>query len=368
MTKYSFLDMKRLTAPYATELKEACSAVIDSGRFLNGSQTRALEDELCAMHGVEHCVAVSNGLDALRLILRGWVLTGKLHEGDEVLVAANTYVASVLAITDSGLTPVLVEPEPITMNMDPQAAEAAVTPRTRVIMEVHLYGTPTRHAPLAELARRHGLLIMEDNAQAIGAAIGGQMTGTLGDAAAFSFYPTKNVGALGDAGAVLTPHADLADAVRALANYGSDTRYHNIYQGFNCRMDEIQAAMLRVKLRHLEAETRRRQQAALVYSDKITDPLVQTPATLPECRQVWHQYVVRTPHREELRRYLEERGVQTDIHYATPPHRQPCYADRWEGLQLPFTELLADEVMSLPIATVSPGQAAEIARIINTFK
>lgn len=368
MTKYPFLDMKRLTAPYATELKEACSAVIDSGRFLHGPQTRAFEDEICAMHSVEHCVAVSNGLDALRLILRGWVLTGRLCPGDEVLVAANTYVASVLAITDAGLTPVLVEPESLTMNMDPQAAEAAITSRTRAIMEVHLYGTPCRHIQLAELARRHGLLIMEDNAQAIGAAIGGQMTGTLGDAAAFSFYPTKNVGALGDAGAVLTPHADLADAVRALANYGSDTRYHNIYQGFNCRMDEIQAAMLRVKLRHLDAETRRRQQVARVYSEKISNPEVKTPAMLPECRQVWHQYVVRTPRREELRRFLEERGVQTDIHYATPPHRQPCYAGQLSDLHLPLTERLAEEVVSLPIATVSPEQAAEIAKIINTFK
>lgn len=365
--KYPFLDLKRLNAPLARDEKEACARVIDSGRFLHGPETSAFEAEMSAIHGGRECVAVSNGLDALRLILKGWCLLRRLAPGDEVIVSANTYIASVLAITDAGLAPVLVEPDPVTMNLDPQQIEAALTRKTKAIMEVHLYGTPARHAEIAEIARRHGLLIVEDNAQSIGAAEHGVPTGAMGDAAAFSFYPTKNVGALGDAGAVLTADRELAAAVRALANYGSDRRYHNIYQGYNCRMDEMQAALLRVRLAHLEQDKLRRKRAALSYGRAIVNPLIIKPAIIPEMDQVWHQYVVRCPQRDLLRSYLEENGVQTDIHYAVPPHLQPCYADLPHG-PLPFTEQLASEVLSLPIAHVSEQEAAAIADIINSFK
>ena len=366
MAKYPFLDMKALTAPYAGELKEACARVVDSGWFLHGPETLEFEKELATFVGRKHCVAVSNGLDALRLILKAWVELGLMAPGDEVIVPANTYVASVLAITDAGLIPVLVEPETSTYNLDPQRIEEAISPRTRAIMEVHLYGTPARHSQISEIAERHGLLIIEDNAQAIGASENGLRTGGMGDAAAFSFYPTKNIGALGDAGAVTTDNEDVAATVRALANYGSDRRYHNIYRGYNCRMDEIQAAMLRVKLRHIEAETRRRQLAALTYDEAITHPDIVKPQIISNMEQVWHQYVIRTSHRDELRKYLDDNGVQTDIHYATPPHMQPCYASLQHG-PLPLTEELAGQVVSLPIATANPEQVREIADIINRF-
>lgn len=366
MRVYPFIDMERLTAPYAEELREACGRVIASGWYLRGPETEALEKELAAMCGARHCVAVSNGLDALRLTLRAWIATGRMKEGDEVIVSANTYIASVLAITDAGLRPVLAEPDERTMNLDPGRAEEAVTPRTRAIMETHLYGTPARHAELREVAERHGLLIIEDNAQAIGAAQGGLRTGGMGDAAAFSFYPTKNIGALGDAGAVTTSDAETAHAVRALANYGSERRYHNIYRGFNCRMDEIQAAMLRVKLRHLDEETARRQATARVYGETIHNPRIRKPEIIDGAKQVWHQYVVRCSRRDELREWLGSQGVQTDIHYATPPHRQPCYADLEHG-PLPLTQRMASEVLSLPIATTREAEAREIANIINNF-
>lgn len=375
MKEIPFLDMKRLTAAYAADLRSACAQVIDSGRFLHGPQTDTFESELaqCVAGHADNiavaqpcCVAVSNGLDALRLSMRAWVELGLLKRGDEVIVPANTYVASVLAVCDAGLIPVLIEPEELTMNLDPEKIEAAITDKTRAVMEVHLYGTPARHSAIAPIARKHGLLIIEDNAQAIGAKEGGLNTGNMGDVAAFSFYPTKNVGALGDAGAVVTHDKQVADTVRALANYGSDRRYHNIYQGFNCRMDEIQAAMLRVKLRHLSALTTSRQETARIYDTSITNPAVRKPAIIPSMTQVWHQYVIRSEHRDELKSFLAENGVQADIHYATPPHQQPCFREL-KHKPLPLTERLADEVLSLPIATVSPDEALYISELINRF-
>lgn len=365
--KYPFLDLRRLHAPLMEAEKEACARVIESGRYLHGPETAALESEMSRMHASRECVAVSNGLDALRLILRGYIATGRLSPGDEIIVSANTYIASVLAITDAGLTPVLVEPEEQTMNLSAETAERAVSGRTRAIMEVHLYGTPARHSAIREVAARHGLLIIEDNAQSIGASEHGTPTGAMGDAAAFSFYPTKNIGAVGDAGAVVTADRELAAAIRALANYGSDRRYHNIYQGFNCRMDEIQAALLRVRLGHLEEDRARRQAAAAAYAQTLDNPLVVPPATIDTMTQVWHQYVVRCSRRDELRAYLAGQGVGTDIHYAVPPHLQPCYSTLSHG-PLPVTERMADEVLSLPIATVTERQAREIAGIINNFK
>lgn len=361
-----FVDLAAACAPYGEELLEACRSVICSGRFLHGPNTEAFAAELAAYIGAKYVVPVSNGLDALRLILRGYKELGRLSHGQEVIVAANTYIASVLAITDAGLEPVLIEPSPLTYNIDPQLIENAITERTGAIMPVHLYGYPCDYEAINALAKRHNLLVIEDNAQAIGASINGRMTGSMGDAAAFSFYPTKNIGALGDAGAVATNDAELAEAVKALANYGSDRRYHNIYQGFNCRMDEIQAAMLRVKLRHIEQETARRQQIASVYLSAINNPKIILPSVEDGYKHVWHQFVIRTGERDELRNYLAAHGVPTDIHYAVPPHLQPCYEGKFPG-KYPLTESLANTVISLPIATITPERAKEISLIINDF-
>lgn len=373
-----FLDLKAATAPMVAELQAAAARVIAGGRYLRGEETAALEREIAALCGVEHCVAVSNGLDALRLVLRAWLELGKLHPGDKVAVQANTYVASVLAITDMGLRPVLCEPDAETMNLSGTGLRQALEhhPDIKAVMPVHLYGTPCWDNEMLHLVTGHHLLVLEDNAQAIAAvaATGGingtRTTGGLGHAGACSFYPTKNLGALGDAGAVTTGDAELAEAVRALANYGSDRRYHNIYRGYNCRIDELQAAMLRVKLRWLDHETQRRIDIADCYDRHISSPLVTTPAIIAGARQVWHQYVIRVRdnRREAFCAYMRDHGIGTDIHYATPPHRQPCYHEQYGGLTLPVTEQLAREVVSLPVAApLTTEQAQAIATVINTF-
>lgn len=371
--KYPFLDLAQLNAPYISELKNAAASVIDSGRYVGGAQIEAFENELARAVGVEHVVAVSNGLDALRLIFKAYIELGRLAPGDEVIVPANTYIASVLAVSDAGLTPVLVEPREDTLNLDTSLIESAVTARTKAILTVHLYGRVCYDRALAEAARRHGLIVVEDNAQAIGAQSnvaspwGTTVTGSLGEAAAFSFYPTKNLGALGDAGAVSTHNAELARVVRALANYGSDRRYHNIFQGYNCRMDPVQAAFLRAKMPFLSRETNHRRELARIYHANIDNELVVRPLEMQDGDCVWHQYVVQTPCRDAFRDFLAQNGVETDVHYAVPPHRQPCYAE-YAGLALPVTDRIADRVVSLPISScTSIDDAKEIAQIINRF-
>ncbi len=373
MKQYPFLDLALANGPYMDELKAAACEVIERGRYLHSTQTEQFEEEIAALCEARHCVSVSNGLDALRLILRAYKEMGIMRDGDEVIVPANTYVASVLAISDNGLVPVLCDPREDTMNLDSSLLESLITPRTRAIMPVHLYGTPCWDTALMQAARDHGLRIIEDNAQAIGAKSniaglnGTFITGGLGDAAGISFYPTKNLGALGDGGAVVTNDDALATTVRALANYGSDKRYHNIYPGYNCRLDEIQAAMLRVKLRYLEKENETRAAVARAYHDAIDNPRVKAPVIFEELKQIWHQFVVRVENRDAFRAHLADNGVGTDIHYATPPHRQPCYHQLAHG-PLPVTERLAGEVVSLPIAhPITPDDARAIASIINRF-
>ncbi len=369
--KYPFADLKIADAPILDKMQQAAARVLASGRYVGGEECERLEQRLCDLTGVQHAVGVSNGLDALRLILRAYVIMGRLNRGDEVIVPANTYIASILAIIDAGLTPVPVEPDPATLNINTSRLEAALTPRTRAIMTVHLYGRPAWDARMRDFARRHGLLVVEDNAQAIGATAaceglynGLRATGALGDAAAFSFYPTKNIGACGDAGAVTTHDRELADTVRALANYGSDRRYHNIYQGFNCRLDPIQAAILDVRLDMIEAETAHRRAIAATYSSLIRHDAIVTPADEPG--HVYHQYVILADDREGLREYLTANGVGTDIHYAVPPHRQPCMADTLGRGQYPITDNLAARCLSLPVTrATSEADAAEIAAIIN---
>ena len=373
MKEYPFLDLALSNAPYMDELKAAACEVIERGRYLHSTQTELLEQEIAELCQAKHCVTVSNGLDALRLILRAYKEMGRLRDGEEVIVPANTYVASVLAISDNGLTPVLCEPDERTMNLDSTMLERLITPRTRAIMPVHLYGTPCWDTTLMQVARDHNLLIIEDNAQAIGALSniaglnGTFVTGGLGDCAGISFYPTKNLGALGDGGAVVTNDDTLAATVRALANYGSDRRYHNLYKGLNCRLDEIQAAMLRVKLKYLDHENGTRAAVARAYNESISHPHIITPLIDDDTKQTWHQYVIRVEDRDAFMAYMASNGVGTDIHYATPPHLQPCYQDL-EHVALPVTERLAAEVVSLPIAhPISLDDARAIAAIINRF-
>ena len=375
--RYPFLNLADANRPYMEEMAEAAARVIHSGRYVGGAENEAFEKCLAEMTGTRFAIGVSNGLDALRLILRAYIELGEMNPGDEVIVPANTYIASVLAITDAGLTPVLVDADITTMNIDMSRIEQAVTTRTRAIMTVHLYGRIAWDRRMVEIARKYSLKIIEDCAQAIGARAtvaglnGGIYAGALGDAGAFSFYPTKNIGAVGDAGAVTTDDERLAATVRALANYGSDRRYHNIYCGYNCRLDPIQAAMLMVKLPHTANENADRFARALAYSRTIRHPNVITPLLSQQVTDnVWHQYVIRVTdgRRDEMKAQLEAAGVATDIHYAVPPHRQPCYASLHHG-NLPVTELLASEILSLPIGpSTSVKDAAEIGEIINSIK
>ncbi len=374
---YPFLDLGLVNAPYMEDMAKAADRVIRSGRYVGGGENEAFENLLAKMTEVPFAVGVSNGLDALRLILRGYVELGVMKEGDEIIVPGNTYIASVLAISDAGLVPVLVDADAETMNIDTSLIERHITPRTRGIMTVHLYGRVAWDETLVDVARRYGLKVIEDNAQGIGGLAatdglsGTRRTGGLGDAAAFSFYPTKNIGAVGDAGAVTTHDEDLAKAVRALANYGSDRRYHNIYRGFNCRLDPIQAAMLAVKLPHTDKINADRFERAITYSRCINHPDIITPLQSKSVTDnVWHQYVIRVREgkREDFIKSLREAGVGCDIHYAVPPHRQPCYSDLTHS-PLPVTELLADEVVSLPISEgTTVKDAAEISEIINNIR
>lgn len=372
--KFPFSHLADVNAPYRDEIAEALLRVLDSGYYIGGPELTEFEQTLASLMHAPHAVGVTNGLDALRLIFRAYIELGRLHRGDEVIVPANTYVASILSVTDNGLVPVFVEPDPITLNLDTQRIERAITPRTRAILPVHLYGRVCWDNTIADIARAHNLIIVEDNAQAIGAEANcnglfdSRNTGALGHAGAFSFYPTKNIGALGDGGAVVTNDPALADAIRALRNYGSDRQYHNIYKGLNCRLDPMKAAVLTIKLKHLQEENQLRRDRAAIYNAQINNPAVQKPQFLPDNQHVWHQYIVRVDNRDHFRKYLVDNGVETAVHYATPPHRQPCYAE-YSHLSLPITDGIARTVVSLPITrTTSLADAATIAAIITGYK
>lgn len=357
-----FLDLQKINAQYAADLKNVAAEVIDSGWYLLGERVKKFEKELVAFQEGGHAVAVANGLDALRLILKAYLEMGIMQEGDEVIVPANTYIASILAITDNRLRPVLVEPDLETYNLDLRLIESKITEKTKAIMVVHLYGRVCWSVGLEALAKKYNLKIIEDNAQAIGARWKGIRTGKLGDAAGFSFYPGKNLGALGDSGAVMTKDAELAKTVRTLANYGSAQKYVNQYQGLNSRMDEIQAAFLSVKLCYVDHETSRRREISDYYIKKITNPNIILPEKGGDDEHVWHLFVVRTNRREDLQSYLQENGVQTLIHYPIPPHKQECYSDL-NDLILPITEQIHNEVLSLPMSPVMREE--DVDRVIN---
>ncbi len=363
-----FLSLKDVNARYADELKVAVARVIDSGWYVLGEELAAFEREFAAYCGVHHAVGVGNGLDALSLIFRGYKELGAIDEGDEVIVPGNTFIASFLAITENRLVPVPVEPDPASFNLDPACVEAAIGPRTRAIMAVHLYGQLADMPALAALARRHKLLLIEDAAQAHGAMSDGRKAGTFGDAAAFSFFPAKNLGALGDGGAVVTHHAALAERVAALRNYGSDVKYRHLFQGLNSRLDEIQAAMLRVKLKYLDDDVAWRRRVARRYRDGISHPHIQLPAVAREEQHAWHLFVVRSPYRDALQRHLLAHGIHSQVHYPTPPHRQPAYA-ALRHADLPLTERLHDEVLSLPMGpTLHEDAVDRVIEVCQAFE
>ena len=375
--KYPFLDLKTANQQYMTALRRAATDVIDSGRYIGGVEVEMLNIQMAELCQAPHAIGVSNGLDALRLIFEAYKAMGRLKEGDEVIVPTNTFIATVLALTHAGLKPVLVDPDEATMNLSAEGIATAMTENVKAVVLVHLFGRVCWDDDIAQIIRENNLIAIEDAAQAIGARsaadglFGSRQAGALCHAGAFSFYPTKNIGALGDAGAVITHDSELAATVSALANYGSDRRYHNIYAGFNCRLDPIQAAMLRVKISDTDNANARRFARAVAYNRHIKHPeiiLPKIPALPMEC--VWHQYVIRVAaeKRDAFREFLLENGVETDVHYPVPVHLQPCYASLPHGL-LPISEKLALESVSLPIGDhISEMDAREIAEIINKFK
>ncbi len=363
-----FLDLQKINLAHQQEIEERLLQTFRSGWYLLGNEVKTFEHNLKSYLGAEDVIGVANGLDALRLILRGYIEMGLMQPGDEVIVPANTYIASVLSISDNGLVPVLVEPDPQTFNLDISKIEEKITTKTKAVMIVHLYGRVVWSEELVALANKHQLKIIEDNAQAIGAEWNGIKTGNLGDAAGFSFYPGKNLGALGDGGAVSCKDAELAKTIRALANYGSNQKYVNIYKGLNSRLDEIQAAVLDVKLKYIDAENGRRREIANRYVTEINNKNITLPQ-LPENQEehVWHLFVIRTKERESLQQYLQENGVQTLIHYPIPPHQQEAYKEM-NTLTYPVTEKIHNEVLSLPISPVmDDDEVSAVINIINNY-
>ncbi len=395
--KIYFLDLKKINDNHHPYLEKAVDRVFASGWYLLGNEVKSFEEEYANYIGSKNCIGVANGLDALRLILRGYIELGEMKEGDEIIVPANTYIATILAISDNRLKPVLIEPDILTYNIDPYKIEEKITSRTRGIIIVHLYGQNAMHPEIQRLVDKYGLKLLEDNAQAAGAYYipsqhslkerdissktnGNQMscqrTGSIGHAAGHSFYPGKNLGALGDGGAVTTNNDELASIIRAIANYGSGKKYVNNYKGLNSRLDEIQAALLREKLPFLDKENHRRYEIAKYYCENITNPEM----TLPVLRDffkpgsqnqglshIWHLFVIRHPHRDELQKYLAEQGIQTLIHYPVPPHKQLAYKE-WNEFSFPITEKIHSEVLSLPISPVLTFEEVKIVvDIIDRF-
>lgn len=362
-----FLELKKITALHGEEIKQAVNDVIESGWYLHSEANSRFESHFAQYIGTRHCIGVGNGLDSLTLILRAYKELGVIAEGDEIIVPANTYIATILAITDNNLKPVLVEPRLDTFQIDDSLIEKAITPRTRAIMIVHLYGRCAYTERIGELCRKYDLKLIEDNAQAHGCTYNGKRTGSLGDAAGHSFYPGKNLGALGDAGGVTTDDDQLADTIRALANYGSRKRYVFDMAGRNSRMDEIQAAVLDVKLKYLDEENSRRRSNALYYINNISNPYVCVPSESYWRESVFHIFPLMTSQRDRLQSYLKENGVQTDIHYPIPPHLQRAYS-QWGRPSLPVTERIHREELSLPVSQVlTEEECKEVTRLINDF-
>jgi len=362
-----FLDLKGINGQYRNELIEACISVIDSGSYIRGEQGTMFEAEFSEFCGTKYCVGVGNGLDALSLVLRAWKELGIIKDGDEVIVPANTYIASILAITENRLVPVLVEPDPLTYNIDVTKINSVITSKTKVIMAVHLYGHMANMPKIMEIAKRADLLVLEDSAQAHGAIIDNNKAGSWGDASGFSFYPGKNLGAIGDGGAVTTNNEELSNIIRALSNYGSYERYKNIYQGVNSRLDEIQSAMLRVKLRHLNLEISRRREIAAAYLNGINNVEIVLPVWTLKEQHVFHLFVIQTDNRDNLAEHLRENKIASLVHYPIAPHKQDAYRSSL-SVSLPVTESIHDRVLSLPISpTLTDSQVNEIIKVVNKY-
>ena len=362
-----FLDLQAITSQYSEEIRAAIQRVVDSGWYLRGAELSHFERHYASYCGTRHCVGVGNGLDALTMIYRAYIELGVMKAGDEVIVPANTFIASILSVTENGLVPVFVEPKRDTLEIDDSQIERAITPRTRSILIVHLYGRCSYTDHIGVLCKRYGLKLVEDNAQAHGCRYGHRMTGSLGHAAGHSFYPGKNLGALGDGGAVTTDDEELALAVRHLSNYGSPEKYVFRYKGRNTRLDELQAAILDVKLKYLEIDNAHRRSLASCYYEHITHPSIRLPLRMEDGSNVYHLFPIFCEHRDDLQRYLADHGVETLIHYPIPPHHQSCYQE-FSHLQLPITEELHRQELSLPISQVqSLSDTQTIIRLLNEY-
>ncbi|MCB0743093.1 MAG: DegT/DnrJ/EryC1/StrS family aminotransferase [Ignavibacteriae bacterium] len=363
-----FLSLQKINAQYVEELKEAAGRVIDSGWYLLGKELENFESSYAKFCGTKYALGVANGLDALRLVFKAYIEMGQMQPGDEIIIPANTFIASILAITDNGLIPVFVEPDEATYNLDSSKIEKALTSKTKAILTVHLYGQNSIDEQMIQLCKKYGLKLIEDAAQSHGAVWKNKVTGSIGDAAGHSFYPGKNLGALGDAGAVTTNDTTLMETIAALRNYGSKRKYENIYQGLNSRLDELQAAFLNVKLKYIQKDIEARRDVANYYLENIKNPLVVMPKVNDWQGHVWHLFVIRNKNRDELQKYLSDNNIQTLIHYPIPPHKQGAYK-KYNGLSFPITERIHKEVLSLPISnTLLKDELDYITCTINQYK
>ena len=368
-----FLNLKAVNDKNKVALQQAMERVLDSGWYILGQEVKNFESAFAAYCGTVHCIGVANGLDALILILEGYKQMGFMQDGDEVIVPSNTYIASILAISKAGLTPVLAEPDIHTYLINPAVIEEKITSRTRAIMPVHLYGQLCDMDAINEIAKKHNLKVIEDSAQSQGAIYKGKRSGNLGHASGFSFYPGKNLGALGDAGAITTNDDDLAATLKELRNYGSHVKYQNLYKGINSRLDEMQAAMLSVKLNYLDAENQHRRNVAAYYASNINNenivlPISRDTAVIELLSHVWHIFAIRTTNRNKFQQYLLENGIQTVIHYPIPPHKQVAYKE-WNELSFPVSELIHHEIISLPISPImQPAEYEKVVKVVNNYQ
>ena len=359
-----FLDLFAINERYRQEIEHSIQEVLDSGWYLQGEKNKEFCKNFASYCGTKYCLGVANGLDALRLIIRGY----GFGAGDEIIVPANTFIATVLAITENGCKPIFVEPDISTYNINPKLVEKSITSKTKAIMAVHLYGQLADVESLSKIAKKYGLKLIEDSAQAHGAILNDKRAGSFGDAAGFSFYPGKNLGALGDAGCITTNDKDLYEKCKALANYGSDYKYHHIYKGINSRLDEIQAAILNVKLKYLEQDNEIRRSISKQYREQVDNSSIILPTVSSEESHVWHIFVVRTNNRDKLAEFLKERGIQTNIHYPIPPHQQKAYSE-YDGDSYPITEQIHKQVLSIPISPVLSQQDVQyIIACLNQYK
>lgn len=358
-----FLDLHNINERYRDEINIRIREVLDSGWYILGEQVKRFEENFAKFCSVKHCIGCANGLDALNLIIRGYGFSS----GDEIMVPANTYIASILAISENGCIPILVEPDINNYNINPDLIEEKITSRTKAIMVVHLYGQVVQMDKVWKIAEKYKLKVIEDAAQAHGAIYQNKRVGNLGDASGFSFYPGKNLGCMGDGGCVTTNDDTLAEKIRAIANYGSDYKYHHIYKGINSRLDEIQAAILDVKLKYLDSDNQVRRRIAEYYIENIRNPNITLPKVYDEKAHVWHIFAIRTNNRDKLRSYLEENDIQTNIHYPIPPHKQDCYKE-WNNLSYPISEKIHTEILSLPISPVLEMEdVSNIVKVVNEY-